>query len=68
MIELVFTACLLAAPERCGERRLTFTDAPSPMACMMNSQVELAKWSAAYPKWQVKRWKCQLVDFASTDA
>lgn len=59
MIELVFTACLLAAPDRCEERALQYVDIRSPMACVMGAQPELAKWVEAHPKWRVARWACR---------
>jgi hypothetical protein len=29
------------------------------MQCMVGSQAQLAEWSAANPKWRVKRWGCR---------
>lgn len=67
MIELVFTACLLTAPDRCDNKHLTYFENITPAACMMHSQVELAKWTALHPNWQIKRWKCQYVDTTARD-
>ena len=68
MIELVFTACLLASPEKCESRHLTFAENISPMQCLMGAQPELAKWTAANPKWRIARFKCQTVRSATRDA
>ena len=61
MIELVFVACLLSAPERCEEKALLFADV-TPMACMMGAQPQLAQWAETHPKWSIARWSCRLVD------
>ena len=68
MIELVFTACLIAAPEDCRERSLVFAANVTPMMCLTNAQVELARWNVEHPKWQVARWKCRHVAHASRGA
>jgi len=68
MIELVFTACLVATPETCEDRHLTFAESLSPMQCLMGAQPELAKWSEAHPKWEIGKWKCRAVRTASRDA
>ncbi len=67
MIELVFTACLLSGDSVCTERKLTYVENISPMMCMMHAQPELAKWNEGFPKWQVKRWSCKMVDFTVVD-
>lgn len=66
-IELVFTACLIAAPETCRERNVVFADNATPMICLTNAQVELAKWSESHPGWRVTRWKCRSVNHAATE-
>lgn len=58
MIELLFTACLSAAPQECEERSMVFVDV-SPMQCMIGAQPELAKWQSTHPLFQVTEWKCQ---------
>jgi len=68
MIELIFTACLVASPEKCEERHLTFAETLTPMQCLMGAQPELAKWGEAHPKWRIGRWKCQNVRTASRGA
>lgn len=67
MIELVFVACLVSAPEDCQERGLLFTDV-SPMQCLMGAQPELAKWVESHPNQQIKSWRCRTVSFAERDA
>ena len=59
MIELVFTACLAAAPAECRESSLTFAGDVTPMACLMNAQGELARWGEAHPKWRIACWRCR---------
>lgn len=59
MIELVFLACLSAAPAQCEEKSLLYTDI-SPMTCMMGAQPALAQWLESHPRYQVARWKCQM--------
>lgn len=60
MIELLFMACLSRAPEQCQERSLLFTDS-TPMACMLEAQPELAKWTMSHPAFRVTRWRCRSV-------
>lgn len=67
MIELMFVACLATAPDDCFERSLVFTDV-SPMMCMMGAQPQLAKWVNEHPKYQVRSFKCRMVDHTKRDA
>ncbi|MBK0399874.1 hypothetical protein H0I76_11790 [Limibaculum sp. M0105] len=59
MIELVFVACLLSAPDRCEEKALQFVDV-SHMACLMGAQPQLAEWTESHPKWRIARWSCRI--------
>lgn len=68
MIELVFTACLIASPDKCEDKHLTFAENISPMACLMGAQPQLARWNEANPKWRIGRWKCRHVRTAARDA
>lgn len=61
MIELIFIACLVSAPDRCEEKGLQFVDLPSPMACMMLAQPQLAQWAESHPRWRVAKWRCRYV-------
>jgi hypothetical protein len=67
MIELLFVACLVSEPDKCQNKALQFSDI-SPMQCMMGAQPQLAQWTNQNPKWHVKNWKCQTVNFAERDA
>ncbi len=66
MIELLFVACVVTAPEDCRERGLLFTDI-TPTQCAMGAQPELAKWSNTHPNMQIKSWRCRAVSFAEQD-
>lgn len=68
MIELVFVACLLNDPGRCEEKGLQFVEVPSPMACMMGAQPQLAMWAEQHPRWRVASWKCRWVTTAERPA
>jgi hypothetical protein len=59
MIELVFVACLAAAPAQCQERSLSYADL-SLMTCMMGAQGALAEWKAQQPAWRISKWSCQI--------
>lgn len=58
MIELVFVACLSAAPTTCERRAMQFADL-TPAACTMGAQPELARWVGEHPDWRIQRWTCQ---------
>ncbi len=30
----------------------------TPQQCMMNGQMEMAKWIGEHPNWQIKKWRC----------
>lgn len=68
MIELVFTVCLVAAPETCEDRHLTFTENIGTRQCLIGAQPHLARWNEANPKWRIGRWKCRPVAARSRDA
>jgi hypothetical protein len=60
MIELYFTACLLAHPTMCQQKQLTFSgEGLTPMQCMMGSEAQIASWVAANPKYFVTRRSCR---------
>lgn len=58
MVDLIFLACLLTAPEACEEKSMQFIDV-TPMTCMMGAQPVLARWAVEHPQWQVTSWKCR---------
>jgi hypothetical protein len=65
MIELVIAACL--ATGECKETRLPYDPQDvSLMTCMMAGQVEVARWYAQHPAWQIKRWRCGIGDRAAS--
>lgn len=66
MIELVFVACLAAAPQECSERALLFTDI-TPMMCLRHAQPNLARWSNAHPGHDIKSFMCRRVSFVERD-
>jgi hypothetical protein len=57
MIALIFTACLMSAPERCEAHRLAYADM-SPMACLAVAQQELARWAGDHPGRRIRDWRC----------
>ena len=59
MIELLFTACLVAAPDACEERSLTFLAQPSPVACLVQAPPELAAWTNDHPAYRITAWRCE---------
>lgn len=60
MIDLIFTACLLAAPATCERKALTY-DEPglTPQLCSMAAQFRLAEWVNGHPKYRVTKWRCE---------
>lgn len=65
MIELFFVTCLVATPQQCEERSLTFIPETGAVAgimgCMMTAQAQLAQWSETYPGHRIERWSCRPV-------
>jgi hypothetical protein len=59
MIALVFTACLISAPEACEERVLTFLAEPSPVACLVQAPQTLAAWVGEHPAYTIAAWHCE---------
>ena len=68
MIELVFTACLAAAPQECKDVHLTFAEiSVSPVMCALIGQVEMAKWTERNPAFRPGRFKCVPAGFAGIE-
>jgi hypothetical protein len=68
MIELVFSACLAAAPQECKDVHLTFAETSvSPVMCALIGQVEMAKWRERNPDFRVGRFKCTPSRFAGIE-
>jgi hypothetical protein len=59
LIEIVFVACLVVAPERCEERVLPDHDSMSELQCMMNAHAIIAHWTRSNPHLKVAQWRCQ---------
>lgn len=58
MIEIVFVACLIGAPDQCSERHMPpFIDI-SVMQCVMGAQTHLAQWAERNPEYRIVRWQC----------
>jgi hypothetical protein len=58
MLELAFTVCMLASPDRCEERSLLFVDI-SPLQCAIGAQAVLASWSLEHSQWHIVDSRCQ---------
>ncbi|ODN69208.1 hypothetical protein [Methylobrevis pamukkalensis] len=56
---LVLTICLVAAPADCETRELRGRADALASGCMIAAVAEIARWSAAHPKWRVAGWKCR---------
>lgn len=62
MIELVFSACLIASPASCKDVHLTYmAETVTPMQCMLYGQPQMAQWANVNPKWRVHRFRCEPV-------
>lgn len=59
MIELVFIACLHAAPSACEERSIAYLGEASLAGCIVRAQPDLAVWSETHPNLHVTRWSCR---------
>jgi hypothetical protein len=59
MIELVFAVCMIDQPSRCREVTLNFEgESLTTQQCVMNGQIELAKWVGDHPNWVIQKWRC----------
>jgi hypothetical protein len=68
VIELIFSACLIAAPADCKEVHLTFAEPNvTPMVCMFGGQVQMAEWLKMNPKWRPGRYRCAPVQEAKLE-
>ena len=57
---LVFVACLIARPEACEEKTLSFlSETGSAMACALKAPPTLATWSGEHPGYRISSWHCQ---------
>jgi hypothetical protein len=62
LVVLVVMVCLVAQPENCSERRLTFESHGSLDRCMWEAQPYLAQWIGAHPEWTIMRYRCAWPD------
>lgn len=59
MIELVIAVCMIDQPSQCKDVYLNFeAEAVTPQQCMMNGQMEMAKWLDEHPNYSIKKWRC----------
>ncbi len=62
MIELVFSACLIASPASCKDVHLTYmAETVTPVQCMLYGQPQMAQWANSNPKWRIQRFRCEPV-------
>lgn len=60
MIELVFVACMIAHPDACEEKTMSFvSDGWSTRICVMRAPTTLAAWSGEHPGYRIASWHCQ---------
>lgn len=59
MLMLTFMACVLNQPNECKDVSLNFEAAAlTPQSCMMDGQMEMAKWLEEHPNYVIKKWRC----------
>ena len=59
MLRLIFTICMIDAPDRCEERELLVYDRMPVIACVTGAMPELATWRQTHPDWRIARWRCE---------
>lgn len=66
MLTFIVLACNLnvAIPDEkspsCREfRQQIYEEHLTPMACMMTSPIQIAKFAEEHPGWQPRRWSCK---------
>ena len=59
MFELVFVACVIAAPETCEERSLAYVGRTDSFRCMVTAPQYLAGWVEEHPDWRIASWRCR---------
>lgn len=59
MIELVVAVCMIDQPSQCKDVYLNFEAASAtPQQCMMDGQMEMAKWVEEHPNYRIMKWRC----------
>lgn len=59
MLRLVFTVCMIDAPDTCEQREMLVYEPMPVMACVMGAMPELATWRQTHPNWRIARWRCE---------
>jgi hypothetical protein len=59
MLRLIFTICMIDAPDMCEQREMLVYDDMPVVACVMGAMPELASWQQTHPNWRIARWSCQ---------
>lgn len=59
MLRLIFTICMIDAPDTCEQREMLVHDEMPVMACVMGAMPELATWRETHPNWRIARWGCE---------
>ncbi len=58
MLRLIFTVCMIDAPDTCEQREMLVYEHMPVMACMAGAMPELATWRETHPNWRIVRWHC----------
>lgn len=59
MLRLVFTVCMIDAPDTCEQREMLVYQPMPVMACVMGAMPELATWTETHPNWRIAGWRCE---------
>lgn len=59
MIELFFVACLTARPEVCTPHSMLFEARNGALTCLLQGQIQLARWAETHPGETVREWRCR---------
>lgn len=61
MLELIFTACLVANPDQCRSVTVTLSeDSANSVQCSMGlaGRDQLTEWISLHPDFRIARWSC----------
>ena len=60
MIEIAAAVCMISSAQHCRDIVLSFeADDVTPVSCMMQGQIELAKWTEGHPNWRISAFHLQ---------
>lgn len=63
MIALLMSVCLAAAPDRCRQVEMQFSEeGVTQMQCLMSAPAIAAKYIDEHPGYVLSRWSCEVVD------